>query len=53
MLVTGLPFTFSRSALAVRKPAPYLGEHTREILAEWGGFGQAEIADLEAQGALT
>jgi len=53
MLVTGLPFRFSRSALASRKPAPYLGDHTREILAEWAGFGQAEIADLEAQGALT
>ncbi len=53
MLVTGLPFTFSRNPLATRKPAPYLGEHTREILTDWAGFGPAEIADLEAQGILT
>jgi crotonobetainyl-CoA:carnitine CoA-transferase CaiB-like acyl-CoA transferase len=53
MQVTGLPFTFSRNTFATRRPAPHLGEHTREVLAEWAGLGPAEIADLEAQGALT
>ncbi|HLH22958.1 MAG TPA: CoA transferase [Chloroflexota bacterium] len=53
MTVTGLPFTFGGGALAPRRPAPYLGEHTREVLAEWAGFTDAEIADLEAQGVLT
>jgi benzylsuccinate CoA-transferase BbsF subunit len=53
MMVTGLPFTFGRSALAPLKAAPRLGEHTREVLAEWAGFDDAEIADLEAQGVLT
>jgi benzylsuccinate CoA-transferase BbsF subunit len=53
MLVTGLPFTFGRSALPARKPAPYLGEHTREVLAEWAGLDPAEIADLQAQSVLT
>jgi benzylsuccinate CoA-transferase BbsF subunit len=53
MLVTGLPFTFGRSALPAPKPAPHLGEHTREVLAEWAGLDAAEIADLQAQGVLT
>jgi crotonobetainyl-CoA:carnitine CoA-transferase CaiB-like acyl-CoA transferase len=53
MLVTGLPFTFGRSALAPAKPAPHLGEHTRAVLAEWAGFTDAEITALEAQGVLT
>jgi benzylsuccinate CoA-transferase BbsF subunit len=53
MLVTGLPFTFGRSALPAPRPAPRLGEHTRNVLAEWAGLGDAEIAELEAQGILT
>jgi benzylsuccinate CoA-transferase BbsF subunit len=53
MLVTGLPFTFSQSTLAPRRPAPHLGEHTREVLSEWAGFDDTAIADLEAQGILT
>ncbi len=53
MLVTGLPFTFGRSVLPAPKPAPHLGEHTREVLAEWAGLDAAEIADLQAQGVLT
>ncbi|HEY7063882.1 MAG TPA: CoA transferase [Chloroflexota bacterium] len=53
MQVTGLPFAFSRSAVPVPRPAPHLGEHTREVLAEWAGLGAAEIADLESQCVLT
>src|SRR5262245_30576209 len=53
MLVTGLPFAFHRGALPAQRRAPYLGEHTREILSEWGGFSQAEIDDLDAEGVLT
>jgi crotonobetainyl-CoA:carnitine CoA-transferase CaiB-like acyl-CoA transferase len=52
MRVTGLPFTFSRSTLAPLRPAPRLGEHTQAVLAEWVGLTEAEIAGLEAAGAL-
>ncbi len=33
------------------RPAPRLGEHSRAVLAE-GGFGEAEIASLEADGVI-
>jgi crotonobetainyl-CoA:carnitine CoA-transferase CaiB-like acyl-CoA transferase len=34
--VIGLPLKFSETPGAVRRPAPLLGEHTSEILAELG-----------------
>ena len=52
ILVTGLPFTYSRSAVARPKPAPGLGQHTQEVLGEWLGMSGAEIGALEAEGAL-
>jgi benzylsuccinate CoA-transferase BbsF subunit len=53
MKVTSLPFTFERSPLPPARPAPYLGEHTHEVLADWAGYAPAEIAALEADGVLT
>jgi crotonobetainyl-CoA:carnitine CoA-transferase CaiB-like acyl-CoA transferase len=35
----------------VERPAPLVGQHTREILAEFG-FAENEIADYTARGAL-
>jgi crotonobetainyl-CoA:carnitine CoA-transferase CaiB-like acyl-CoA transferase len=52
MLATGLPFTFSRSAIAPLAPAARLGEHTAEALREWLGLDAAEVETLEAQGGL-
>jgi crotonobetainyl-CoA:carnitine CoA-transferase CaiB-like acyl-CoA transferase len=46
----GFPARFSKTPAAVARPAPRLGEHTREILSE-AGFSPAEIADLLATGA--
>jgi crotonobetainyl-CoA:carnitine CoA-transferase CaiB-like acyl-CoA transferase len=46
----GLPVKFSATPGAVLAPAPLLGEHTREVLAE-AGYSAAEIASLFDEGA--
>jgi crotonobetainyl-CoA:carnitine CoA-transferase CaiB-like acyl-CoA transferase len=46
----GLPVKLSRTPGKVSRPAPLLGQHTREVLAEFG-FSRAEIDDLVAAGA--
>jgi crotonobetainyl-CoA:carnitine CoA-transferase CaiB-like acyl-CoA transferase len=46
----GLPIKLSRTPGAVSRPAPLLGEHTREVLAEFG-FSGSEIEALIASGA--
>jgi crotonobetainyl-CoA:carnitine CoA-transferase CaiB-like acyl-CoA transferase len=42
----GRPFVMSESPWQLRRPAPLLGEHTREVLAE-AGFAEREIAAFE------
>jgi crotonobetainyl-CoA:carnitine CoA-transferase CaiB-like acyl-CoA transferase len=42
---------FDGTPAAIRRPAPALGEHTDEVLAE-SGYGEAEIAALRARGAV-
>ena len=50
--LVGAPFKLSRTPAApIRRPAPALGEHTDEILAE-AGFGSEEIAALHESGAV-
>jgi len=46
----GVPVKLSGSPGSVRRPAPLLGEHTREVLRE-AGFRDAEIDALVASGA--
>jgi crotonobetainyl-CoA:carnitine CoA-transferase CaiB-like acyl-CoA transferase len=47
----GTPVKFSVSPSAVERGAPLLGEHTREILAEYG-YAKKEIDELISAGAV-
>lgn len=49
----GLPFRFAVTGLPKLKPAPMLGQHTDEVLREWAGLGEAELAELAASGTTT
>jgi crotonobetainyl-CoA:carnitine CoA-transferase CaiB-like acyl-CoA transferase len=46
--VVGTPVKFSRMKAGVRTPAPQQGEHTDQVLAEYG-YSAAEIAALRAK----
>src|SRR5262245_28786492 len=46
----GLPVKLSKTPGEVSRPAPLLGQHTREVLAEYG-FSSNEIEALVASGA--
>src|SRR5688572_15834666 len=46
----GLPIKLSKTPGKVSRPAPVLGQHTREVLGEFG-FSAAEIEALVASGA--
>jgi formyl-CoA transferase/CoA:oxalate CoA-transferase len=50
--VTGPPVKFSATPGAVRRPAPRLGEHTREALADLLGLAREELDGLEARGVI-
>ena len=47
----GQPFSLSRTPSALAAPAPELGEHTEEILADIG-LDASEIARLRDQGVV-
>lgn len=49
--MAGVPWRFSQTPGTIRRPAPRLGEHTSEVLAELG-YGAERIAGLEASGAV-
>jgi len=48
----GIPFSFSRTPAAVRRPPPPLGQHTDEVLAELAGLDAEEIQKLRAAGVV-
>lgn len=47
----GFPYRTSAGPVTIRRPAPRLGEHTREVLEELG-LGSAEIERLAALGVV-
>jgi crotonobetainyl-CoA:carnitine CoA-transferase CaiB-like acyl-CoA transferase len=46
--LVGMPYKFSDTPAAVRRPPPLLGEHTEEILAGELGLDAAGIAALRS-----
>ena len=44
MKTIGIPVKLSATPGAIRRSAPLLGEHTAEVIAEWGGLA-VEAAD--------
>jgi formyl-CoA transferase len=45
------PVRFARTPASVRRPAPLIGEHGREVLAAVG-YGTDELDALEREGVL-
>jgi len=49
--VPGIPWRLTNGANGLRRPAPTLGQHTDEVMAELG-YSPDEVAALKASGAL-
>jgi crotonobetainyl-CoA:carnitine CoA-transferase CaiB-like acyl-CoA transferase len=49
---TGIPVKFQATPGKVKRPAPAIGEHTAEILREFGGYTEDEVSSLEKQRAV-
>lgn len=50
--VKGFPFTLATSPLAIHRDAPHIGEDTRQVLTELGGYSDAEIDALAEAGVI-
>jgi crotonobetainyl-CoA:carnitine CoA-transferase CaiB-like acyl-CoA transferase len=49
--VTNIPISMSGSPGSIRRSPPLLGEHTEEVLEEWG-LSSGEVGELRDQGVL-
>jgi crotonobetainyl-CoA:carnitine CoA-transferase CaiB-like acyl-CoA transferase len=48
----GYPVHFGQAYAGTQSAAPELGEHTEEVLREWGGYSEAEINRLRSEGII-
>ncbi|MFH1742909.1 MAG: CoA transferase [bacterium] len=48
----GLPFNLSDTPCEIRRAAPSIGQHTREILKDWLSLSDSEIERLVAESAV-
>ncbi|MBI4498172.1 MAG: CoA transferase [Chloroflexi bacterium] len=48
----GIPYKLSRTQGELRRPAPALGEHNREVYQDLLGLSAEEVAALEAEGLI-
>jgi crotonobetainyl-CoA:carnitine CoA-transferase CaiB-like acyl-CoA transferase len=48
--VSGYPVQFSETPCAIQRRAPELGEHTRQLLEQIGGYSRGEIEELLVEG---
>ena len=49
----GIAVKFSETPGEITRHAPLLGEHTVELLKQYGGYGDEEIAGLIEQGIVS
>lgn len=47
--VTGVPVKLSETPGSVDSPPPVLGQHTDEVLSDWLGMSDAEVAELRRE----
>ncbi|MBI4303352.1 MAG: CoA transferase [Chloroflexi bacterium] len=50
--VTNTPIKLSRTPAKIERPAPELGQHSKEVLAEVLGMTGVQLHDLEASGTI-
>jgi succinate--hydroxymethylglutarate CoA-transferase len=50
--LVGIPVKYSGSEVAIRRPPPILGEHTREILGDVLGYDNKRIEGLKSEGVI-
>ena len=50
--IQGIPFTLSKSPAEIYRPAPLIGQHTREVLTELLGLSLQDIRDGYADGTF-
>lgn len=50
--IPGYPIHFSKTYAGTRSAAPEIGEHTRFVLMEIGGYSEKQIAQLKAEGVI-